>query len=365
LRGATSPEQVILQKGRYVIVSHESEEVMKEKETGVHQKLKKIRPIPFGERPGPEPYNASEVIALADSRFLFCDNNVSDALFELRLARDGSVACPLVRCPIEGLEPGAIDDIEGIELVRAAGRRFLFATSSLSLKKRNGNHRKKSKRGKVAPARESILRMTIDQNERLQAEIIPDFRPWLIKNSPELSKAARYLPDDNGLNVEALSWDPKEHALLFGIRTPVVDGKPLIIRIRPKKFAGPWELGNLEILPPLKLAINDELGEAGIRAMTLDQLSGITMITVGNSTSSSKAPFKLYSWDGNAQGRVRYFKDVRFHKKMKPEGVVRGKIGGRGAVVFVDDSGGYQFLWDDDPRLVSTRTIKRIKRESK
>jgi hypothetical protein len=330
---------------------------MKEKETGVHQKLKKLRPIYFGERPGPEPYNASEVIAIADSRFLFCDNNVSDALFELRLARDGSMACPLVRRPIEGIDPGAIDDIEGIELVKAAGRRFLFATSSLSLKKRKRRHRKKGKCGKVAPARESILRMRIDKDEQLQAEIIPDFRPWLIKNSPELNEAARYLPDDGGLNVEALSWDPKEQALLFGIRTPLVDGKPLIIRIRPKKFAGPWELDNLEVLPPLTLAINDRGGEAGIRAMTLDQLSGISMITVGNSTSSSKATFKLYSWDGNAQGLVRYFKDVRFHKRMRAEGVVRGKIGGRGAVIFVDDGGGYQFLWDDDPRLASARLV--------
>jgi hypothetical protein len=324
----------------------------------VQAKMKKLRPIPFGERPGPEPYNASEVIAIADSRFLFCDNNVCDALFELRLAKDGGMACPLIRRPIEGIEPGAIDDIEGIELVKTAGRRFLFATSSLSLKRRKKHHGKKSKRGKVASAREAILRIVIDKYEQLQAEIIPEFRPWLIENAPELSQAARYLPDDGGLNIEALSWDPKEQALLFGIRTPVVDGKPLIIRVRPKKLGGPWELSNLEVLPPLTLAIKDEGGEAGIRAMTLDQLTGVSLITVGNSTSSSKAPFKLYSWDGNARGVVRDFNDVKFHKGMKVEGVTRGKIGGRGAVIFVDDGGGYQFLWDDDPRLASTTAVR-------
>jgi hypothetical protein len=46
------------------------------------QKEQVIRPIYFEERPGELPYNASEVIALEDSRFLFCDNNISDALFE-------------------------------------------------------------------------------------------------------------------------------------------------------------------------------------------------------------------------------------------------------------------------------------------
>jgi hypothetical protein len=42
---------------------------------------------------------------------------------------------------------------------------------------------------------------------------------------------------------------------------------------------------------------------------------------------------------------------VRFHKKMKVEGVTQGTIGNRGAIVFVDDGGGYQVLWEDDPRL--------------
>jgi hypothetical protein len=48
---------------------------------------------------------------------------------------------------------------------------------------------------------------------------------------------------------------------------------------------------------------------------------------------------------------MRRFRDVRFKKRMKVEGITHGTVGGRGAVVFVDDAGGYQALWDDDPRL--------------
>jgi Protein of unknown function (DUF3616) len=331
---------------------------MHERKTEALANLKKIWPIPFGERSGHEPYNASEVIALADSRFLFCDNNVGDALFEFRLAKDGSMACPLIRHPIGGIKPGDIDDIEGIELVRAAGHKFIFATSSLCLKKRKNPHKKKHKRGKEAPARGSILRIAIDREGQFHAEIISAFRPWLIENVPELREAAKYLPDDGGLNIESLSWDPKEQALLFGVRTPVINGMPLIIRVRLKKFAGPWQLSNLEVLTPLALAIKDEHEDQGIRAMMLDQSTGISLITTGNSTSSSKAPFRLYSWDGNLQGIVRHFKDLKFHKKMKVEGVTRGKIGGRGAIIFVDDGGGYQFLWADDPRLAMTTPVE-------
>lgn len=310
----------------------------------------KLRPIPFGERSGNEPYNASEVVALTDSRFLFCDNNAPDALFEFRLRGDGTLGGPLVRRRIEGLTPGAIDDIEGIEIVKAADRTFIFGTSSLCLKTRKGHHPKK-KRGKVVASRESILRITIESRGGLRAEVMPDFRPWLIEQTPWLRRAARLIPDDGGLNVEALSWDPRRQALLFGLRTPLIDGTPVVLRVKPRKIDGPWTVDNLRVLPPLKLAVPDADGKVGVRAMSLDHSTGTSLIMLGNSTSESKAPFKLYAWDGNARGIVTPFPGVKFHKRMKVEGVTRGTVRGRSAVIFVDDGGGFQVIWGDDPRL--------------
>ena len=57
-------------------------------------KPRKVKPIYFAERPhdGSEPYNASDIVAIGDSRFLFCDNNISDALYELRLTPEGQAA---------------------------------------------------------------------------------------------------------------------------------------------------------------------------------------------------------------------------------------------------------------------------------
>jgi hypothetical protein len=321
-------------------------------------KPRKLRPIPFGERPGKEAYNASEVVALADSRFLFCDNNVNDALFELRLAPDGSMDCPLVRRPIRGTEPGTIDDMEGLELVTLAGRTYVFATSSFSLKRRKRHHKKKGKRGKLAAGRESVLRVSTGDDEQLEAESIPEFRSWLVEQAPELTRAAKYLPEDDGLNVEALSWDPNHQALLFGLRTPDVDGKPLVVRVRVKQFDGPWDLSNLEILPPIALPIatGGRLGE-GLRAMTYDPANGMILFTVGRRIAGSRRRFELYSWDGEQEGLLRKFTHVRFDRRMRVEGVAHGTIAGRGAVVFVDDCGGYQLLWDDDPRLAVTEQV--------
>jgi hypothetical protein len=318
------------------------------------EKLKKnpsIKPIAFGERPGPEPYNASEIVAIDDSKFLFCDNNVGDALFELRLTADGKMAGPLIRRPIRGIEPGTVDDLEGMTHLRTQGGSLIVVMPSLGLKQRKRRHKKKSKRGKESKARNCLLRITIGEDNRLEAEVLSAFREWIVENAPELGKSPKYLPDDGGLNVEGLGWSSTEEVLLLGVRTPVIEGKPLILRVRLKQVDGPWRLSNFEMLAPVSLAIKEDRREQGIRTIGFDPSRGVWLIVTGNSTSASKAPFTLYSWDGNAQGVVRHFKNVRFHKRMKVEGVTHARVGGRGAIVFVDDGGGYQVLWDDDPRL--------------
>src|SRR5215467_2957061 len=94
-----------------------------------------IAPIPFGEMNGREVYNASDIIPIADSRFLFCDNNTDDALFELDLTPDGRKKGPLIRRPLQGLAPDAVSDIEDMALVEDGGRRYVFITSSMQVKK--------------------------------------------------------------------------------------------------------------------------------------------------------------------------------------------------------------------------------------
>jgi hypothetical protein len=317
-------------------------------------KPKKVKPIYFAERPhdGNEPYNASDIVAIDDSRFLFCDNNISEAFYEFRLRPDGQAAGPIVQRPIEGISTANVDDLEGMALVRERGRRFIFAIPSLSLKRaKKHKKKKKEKRGEEAPARNGLLRIEIGRGGELRADLIRDFRAWLIGNAPELGKAPRYLPDDGGLNIEGLGWSPAERALLIGVRTPVIDGRPLVLRVRVHEVAGPWTLGTLEMLPPVFLRIEKARGEQGIRGIECNPFRGVLLVVVGNSTSASEAPFNLYRWDGNVDGGVERFHDIRFHKKMRIEGVASGTIGGREAVVFVDDAGGYQVLWEDDSRL--------------
>src|SRR5215471_13596136 len=93
-----------------------------------------ITPIPFEEMNDEREYNASDVVPLADSRFLFCDNNSKDALFELDLGKDGRKKGPLIKRPLQGLGRKEIDDIEAMTIAEEKGRRFIFVASSLTLK---------------------------------------------------------------------------------------------------------------------------------------------------------------------------------------------------------------------------------------
>ena len=236
-------------------------------------------------------------------------------------------------------------------MVARAGRQFIFATSSLCLKARKKIRRKKSKRGKIVAAREAMLRIAMGPRGRLRAEIIPDFRPWLVDRVKSLRRAATYLPDDGGLNVEALSWDSRTESLLVGLRTPLHEGRPVLLRVRPRKFDGPWTLDNLELLGSAPAP----RPEGARRARHSIDVAGSGLGDLADH------PRKLHERvqgavqallvDGNPRGELRYYDRVRFHRRMKVEGVTRGTIAGRNAVIFVDDGGGYQFLWADDDRL--------------
>jgi hypothetical protein len=324
---------------------------MTKKAAKLAPELDPITPVPFGETAGADVFNASEIVPVADSRFLFCDNNLGDCLLELTLDADGRMAGPLVRRPLVGLADAAVDDLEGMAIVDDGRRKLIFVTPSLSLKGRKRKTHRKAERGKLVPARSGLLRVRVGRHGRLEAELIPDLRGWLLAHSKRLRRAARFLPDDGGLNVEALGWDPERQALLFGVRTPVPKRGPMVARARIRDLGGPWTTDNLEYLPPVFLRVEDVGEEQGIRSMEYIPSLGASLVITGNSTSRSKAPFRLHLWDGNEEGRTRLFERVRFADGMKPEGVTYGTVGGRPAIVFVDDGGGYRVLFEDDPRL--------------
>jgi hypothetical protein len=295
-------------------------------------------PTPFEEMNGERTYNASGVVPLADSRFLFCDNNCNDALFELDLTEDGLKKGPLIRRPLQGLNPDSIDDMEAMTIAEEKGRRFVFVASSLSVKK--------TKDGlslRVPPS--GLLRVKINSDDSLSAENMPGFRDWFIQHATAVASSAKLIPDEGGLNIEGLAWDHERKALLFGARTPLSGANPLVIPVRVKDLDGAWTTDNLKMLPPIRLLLGAAEGQRGIRSIEYVASRRAFLVVVGRAISGVAAPFALYEWKGGRRGKLRRL-NVSFDGKVKPEGVTSGTVAGRPAILFVDDGGGYQVLWE-------------------
>lgn len=302
-----------------------------------------ITPIPFGEMNGTVVYNASGVIPLADSRFLFCDNHSSDALFELNLTAEAQKKGMLIKRPLQGLAPGAISDLESMTIAEESAVKFVFAASSFSVKEpKNGGVQK------VRPS--GLLRIRIQAAGSLVAENIAGFREWFLEHIPTLAASAAISPDKGGLNVEGLAWDPGAHALLFGLRTPMSGKNPILVPVRVLNFAGDWTTKNLEMLPPIELSLASTGGAQGIRSIEYIAARHAFVVVVGRAVSSGNAPFQLYEWDGNRQGKMRLL-NVSFAEGMKPEGVTGGSVDGKPVLLFVDDAGGFQVIWTSKTKL--------------
>jgi hypothetical protein len=305
--------------------------------------IQTITPIPFEEMNGERIYNASGVVPLADSRFLFCDNNCNDALFELDLTEDGRKKGALIRRPLQGLGPDSIDDMEAMTLAEEKGRRFVFVASSLSVKKT-----KDGQSLRVPPS--GLLRVTFNSDDSLSAENMPGFRDWFIQQAAAVTASAKLIPDEGGLNIEGLAWDHERKALLFGARTPLSGANPLLIPVRVKELDGPWTTDNLKMLPPIRLLLGAAEGQRGIRSIEYVASRRAFLVVVGRAISGAAAPFALYEWKGGRRGKLRRL-NVSFDGKVKPEGLTSGTVAGRPALLFMDDGGGYQTLWLDKTRL--------------
>lgn len=299
-----------------------------------------ITPIPFGEMNGDDVYNASGVVPLADSRFLFCDNNSNDSLFELLIGENGQRKGPLIRHPLQGLPPDSIDDMEAMTLAKEKGRRFIFITTSLCAKK----PKIEGQPLRIPPS--GLLRVTINSDDSLSAENMPGFRDWFIKNAPIITASATRTADEGGLNIEGLAWDDERHALLFGVRTPLSANNPIVIPVRVKDLEGPWTTDNLKMLQPIRLMIEPAEAARGIRSIEYIHSRRAFLVIIGKAISGQKAPFALYEWKGGKRGKARRL-NVSFAEKMKPEGVTSGTIAGKPALLYMDDGGGYQIFWPD------------------
>jgi hypothetical protein len=303
-----------------------------------------LTPTAFEATPDGGLYNASGIVEIAEGRFLLCDNKTPDALFELHLDAQGNKVGPLVRRALRGID---IQDAEGMATVETGGKRFIAVTSSF-----NRLHGYQGKQ--MVPLdgfADGLLRIEAGPDGELSARTMPGIRAWLLSKYATVLVGADRVPDQGGLNIEGFGWDPVRGALLFGLRTPLVGGRPVVLPVRVLNGGDPWTTASLEALPPIVLDTGAPPGGHGIRGLCYDPVREVFVVSLGKAISGTQVDFAQFQWDGGSFGTLRPLPGLTFARTMKAEGVTRAHLGAKEPLVYVDDAGGFLVVWDAAARL--------------
>jgi Protein of unknown function (DUF3616) len=281
--------------------------------------------------------NASGVVPVGPSRFVFIDNRNHTELLELVLNPDGTQREPLKRRRMTGLSRGSLSDPEGLTRIDANGAVDLILASSLSVWHDLGSGQRGTNQG--------LVRVRYRPEGDLVAEAMPGFRDWLLARHPALAPVAGLDPDHGGLNIEGLAWDPVRKVLLFGVRAPAKDGRISVLQLHLKSTDAQWTTAALEARPVLEIHRSSLLPAQGIRDLTYDTERQEFLVILGRSISRGAAPFQLCRWDGTSV-TVEVL-DVSFDRMkpegimMKPEGITVFDADRARRILIVDDAGGF------------------------
>lgn len=285
---------------------------------------KRITSQPFGERNGGVAFNASGVVQVAPERFVFVDNHDPTAVFEITLDPDDDTLRHLRRRGLVGVTKGHLGDPEGLARIDVDGQTYLVATSSLSVSGSRVN--------------DGLVRIAYADSGDLRAEPMTGFRDWLLAQEPTLAAAATAEPDDGGLNIEGVAWDPASQSLLFGVRGPAEPGQVTVIEVH-MPVRNPWSTEALGVPALHTLRVPHSSALYGIRDISHDERGGEFLVLLGKSLSRKDEPFELCTWRRGAD--AVHSTGLRFHRSMKPEGCTAFYRDGGRRILIVDDRGGY------------------------
>jgi hypothetical protein len=180
------------------------------------------------------------------------------------------------------------------------------------------------------------------QHQRIEGtESAPGLKRFLAENVDELREMADRPDKDGGINIEGIAWDAQRSRLLLGLRSPIVDGRSLVVPLRLRDRNGAFTAGNLEVVGAK--AIRLPLGGAGIRSIEYDDRARMFQIITGDAMKNKQTDFKLWQWNGE-ENQPLLNEANSFDRKLKPEGITRVALSDRNLTFIVFDTSGYAAL---------------------
>lgn len=239
-------------------------------------------------------YEPSGVVPLPDGRFLIVEDEPERALrlVSIDLSSDNTISLKneanlgLPQGLTTRLAIGELDDLEGAAHDQT-GRLYVVSSHDDSAPHWSSK-------------RQKLLRFSIQDGRMHEVSRILTLRRDLLARYPQLeaeSKAQGKKKEAGAMNIEALAYDRSRDDLLIGFRTPVLDGKSIIVRLmNPDAYLSD------DAPPELDESLwSVDLDEGGIRAMTYDDQSD-QLLLISRRENHKKDSYKL--WRMAADGKT-------------------------------------------------------------
>ncbi|NTV94405.1 MAG: DUF3616 domain-containing protein [Thiobacillus sp.] len=268
-------------------------------------------------------YEPSAILQLPDGRFLVVEDEVEHPFSLLEIDPDGkTTTTPLERGWLD-FDSGfwKLDDLEGLAC-DPSGR--VYAVTSHS---RTGE-------GQEKRARDKLVRFRVEGDRVVEREVADGLKAALTTAHTVLAEAAkvRDVKGAGGLNIEALEWAADGDALLVGFRSPLLEGRAVIARVRRPDVL--FEGGP----PPRIDLLTLDLDGNGLRGLAwVPALAGY--LAIAGPVAREQVPFRVWFWDGQSGASARRVTVLGLDGFEHAEGICPARIGGRDCLVLVSDDG--------------------------
>lgn len=272
-------------------------------------------------------YEPSGIVQLPDGRLLIAEDEGARALSILSLNAKGEIrAVPLKREALlrrrGGLRSlGKLNDLEGVALDKNG---YVYAVTSYS---------RTEKKGRVSPSREKLIRFQVEGNRITNSELMQDLKQHITTQYPTLNEAAnlKTTKQTGGLNIEGLTFNKAGDRLWFGFRSPLKDGKAIILALENPD-------GVFKREAPRFTEILLDLDGAGIRGLAYDpRLKGYLLLS--RREDKKKMPFEIWFWSGDAGDAPRRIKVAGVKSLRRAESLTPIKLGSKEGVMVISDEG--------------------------
>ncbi|MCI0662020.1 MAG: DUF3616 domain-containing protein, partial [Acidobacteria bacterium] len=189
-------------------------------------------------------------------------------------------------------------------------------------------------------AKNALIRFDFNsetQSLRSPAEIVSDFRTFLLSNVPDIASLGAPSGVEGGLNIEGIAWDPNNERLLLGLRSPLIGNQAVLIPLKLRNPRGPFRLDNLRVDDPRVIVLS--LNGHGVRDITYDTRLKNFLIISGAPENVQKTDFVLWEWNGQPDSKP--LRLMTLDDKVKPEGLTSLTINNQSFIFVVSDAGSY------------------------